>query len=176
MVLQEIMTKLETDSFLAETAQAYGYNPADIITCPGAMEPASDEAQAAFQWLGYYRPGDAIMLGVLFQALYGTGPGELHAGDVDFAIQVLTGPNIRSGCGFFKPVDSYADYLCGEHWREKVRPEALERAGYRCQLCGVMDKTLNVHHNSYERLGNELPWDLVVLCEDCHAKYHGKRN
>jgi len=176
MVLQEIMTKLEADSFLAETARAYGYNPADIIACPGAMEVASDEAQTAFQWLSYYRPGDAIMLGVLFQALYDTGPGELHAGDVEFAIDVLMGPNVKCACAFFKPIKSYSEYLLGEHWRGKVRPAVLERAGHRCQLCGAMDKTLHVHHNSYERLGNELPWDLIVLCEDCHAKYHGKRN
>jgi len=175
MVVQEIMTKLEADSFLAEIAETYRYNPADIIMRPGAMELASDEAQAAFQWLGYHRPGDAIMLGVLFQALYGTGPGELHAGDVDFAIDVLMGPNVKGG-GFFQPVRSYTDYLRGDHWRTKVRPEALERAGYRCQLCGAADETFHVHHNSYERLGNELPWDLVVLCKDCHARYHGKGN
>jgi hypothetical protein len=27
----------------------------------------------------------------------------------------------------------------GAHWRNVVRPAALERAGYRCQRCGLAD-------------------------------------
>lgn len=68
--------------------------------------------------------------------------------------------------------DSYKDYLKSEYW-QKTRLEALKRAGYRCQLC-ASDKGLQVHHNNYSRLGCELPSDLVVLCDGCHKKHHGK--
>jgi hypothetical protein len=55
---------------------------------------------------------------------------------------------------------TYAEYLQTPHWRS-LRAWALERAGNRCQLCGSA-KELEVHHNTYERLGCEWPSDLVV--------------
>lgn len=66
----------------------------------------------------------------------------------------------------------YADYLKSELWQAK-REIALARAGYKCQLCSKT-QNLNVHHNTYDRIGKELETDLVVLCRDCHAKFHDK--
>jgi len=66
---------------------------------------------------------------------------------------------------------SYADYLQSTEWRVR-RADALEAAGFRCQRCGHM-YGLDVHHVTYERLGNERPEDLVVLCRVCHAELHG---
>lgn len=65
---------------------------------------------------------------------------------------------------------NYQDYLQSAHWRQ-VRLEALDRAGNKCQLCS-RKQTLEVHHNTYENLGCELPEDLIVLCDRCHAKHH----
>ena len=65
---------------------------------------------------------------------------------------------------------AYKEYLNSPHWRE-TRKAALERAWYRCQLCNS-EKNLNVHHNNYDRLWYESPRDLIVLCSDCHAKFH----
>jgi len=65
----------------------------------------------------------------------------------------------------------YERYLESKHWREDVRPAALERANRRCQLCNT-DKRLHVHHNNYDRLGAELPSDVVVLCNECHWRQH----
>lgn len=67
---------------------------------------------------------------------------------------------------------SYAEYLRSPAWKSK-RDEAIEHADRRCQLCNS-DERLNVHHRTYERLGSELPTDLIVLCKDCHAKFHDK--
>jgi ParB/RepB/Spo0J family partition protein len=64
----------------------------------------------------------------------------------------------------------YSDYLRTDAWRKK-REQALERAGHRCQLCGCPHH-LDVHHNTYERVGAELPVDLVVLCRLCHRVHH----
>jgi hypothetical protein len=32
---------------------------------------------------------------------------------------------------------------------------------------------LDVHHNTYERYGDESTFDLVVLCDRCHELFHG---
>ena len=69
--------------------------------------------------------------------------------------------------------EEYAEYLLGEHWGI-VREKALERGEYKCALCADTEK-LNVHHNTYERLYEELDTDLVVLCERCHKTHHTLR-
>ena len=67
----------------------------------------------------------------------------------------------------------YHDYLTSDAWHAK-RTLALQRAGHRCQLCSSHSGPLNVHHNSYERLGDEEQEDLIVLCRDCHQRFHGR--
>jgi hypothetical protein len=73
----------------------------------------------------------------------------------------------------------YKTYLQSDAWKSRA-DAAKRRAGYRCQLCNRSrtQVILNVHHRTYERLGNEQPDDLTVLCEDCHATYesHRKKN
>ena len=64
----------------------------------------------------------------------------------------------------------YAEYLETKHWA-KTRAAALKRADGKCQTCGGQ-RQLNVHHNTYDRLGKELPADLVVLCKSCHKLFH----
>jgi len=65
----------------------------------------------------------------------------------------------------------YQDYLKSEAWQGK-RKLALERAKYACQLCSSPNN-LQVHHRTYERIGNELLEDLTVLCDGCHKHFHG---
>lgn len=61
-------------------------------------------------------------------------------------------------------------YLRSEHWRI-TRRAALERAEHHCQVCSRTGH-LDVHHNTYERLGEERPADLLVLCRRCHDLFH----
>jgi len=68
----------------------------------------------------------------------------------------------------------YNQYILSPEWQEK-RKSALIRADHCCQLCRSTKK-LNVHHNTYVRLGKELDSDLVVLCEECHKFFHVKRD
>ena len=63
-----------------------------------------------------------------------------------------------------------AEYLKSPHW-QSVRLWALERAEKRCQLCAATGK-LDVHHNTYDRVGHERPSDVVVLCRDRHSRFH----
>jgi len=67
----------------------------------------------------------------------------------------------------------YEGYLQTDHWQE-VRQAARERAGNRCQLCNDGDEQLDTHHRTYERIGEELPEDVFVICNPCHGDYHGK--
>jgi 5-methylcytosine-specific restriction endonuclease McrA len=66
----------------------------------------------------------------------------------------------------------YREYLQTDEWRWR-REEKLEAAGYRCQLCSSEER-LEVHHNTYERRGDEADEDLIVLCRACHSAHHGK--
>lgn len=69
--------------------------------------------------------------------------------------------------------DDYASYLRTEHWRA-VATQARLAAGHKCQLCGATGVELHVHHNTYDRLGDELPHDLIVLCGECHDEFHAR--
>ena len=68
----------------------------------------------------------------------------------------------------------YDDYIISPEWRQRCA-EARLRAGNKCQLCGET-RGLHVHHNTYARLGAELPTDIVVLCTGCHRIFHAKRD
>ena len=61
----------------------------------------------------------------------------------------------------------YLSYIASPAWRTR-RQRAIERAGNRCQVCGEA-RRLQVHHVTYERLGNEKDGDLTVLCWYCHT-------
>jgi hypothetical protein len=67
----------------------------------------------------------------------------------------------------------YDKYIKSEFWQTK-RIKALKRAGNKCQVCNGSNK-LEVHHRTYERLGNENKKDLTVLCFDCHEKFHSEK-
>lgn len=69
----------------------------------------------------------------------------------------------------------YHEYLQSLEWKDR-RDDKLWEAGYRCSMCGASgyDIRLEVHHLTYERVGHELPSDLMVLCRTCHQKRHSK--
>ncbi len=68
----------------------------------------------------------------------------------------------------------YLAYLESDRWALQ-RTAALARASYRCSTCGS-PVDLEVHHLTYERLGEELPQDLTVLCGKCHTRLHRQEN
>lgn len=79
---------------------------------------------------------------------------------------------------------SYSDYLASEHWRQ-FRAEYYHSATcqnikarfgeYRCEFCFTCGP-LNLHHMTYERLGKELPSDVVLVCSSCHLAIHDYYN
>ena len=63
---------------------------------------------------------------------------------------------------------SYSEYLKGEHW-------TIFSGGMRkkfCFCCEDKENRLQVHHITYERLGQELPNDVITVCDSCHVCIH----
>ena len=73
--------------------------------------------------------------------------------------------------------EKYYDDLNDERWKRK-REKILKIHSYRCP-CGSR-KNLQIHHKYYNRYPDgswARAWDypdnaLMVLCDDCHKKYH----
>ena len=64
---------------------------------------------------------------------------------------------------------NYQKYIKSKAWKQKAE-EAKTRAGNRCQACNRprSEVQLEAHHRTYERIGQERPGDITVLCRDCH--------
>lgn len=70
--------------------------------------------------------------------------------------------------------DRYNQYLQSEDW-DKKRRAILARDNFTCQGClGHRGKATQVHHMTYQHVGNELAFELISLCSHCHDKYHNE--
>lgn len=69
--------------------------------------------------------------------------------------------------------DAYRQYLASEQWREK-RWKVLRRANDICEGCGEARAT-QVHHLTYKRVGQEMLFDLVAICDECHQSIHNHK-
>lgn len=69
---------------------------------------------------------------------------------------------------------SYRDFLQTPYWKAIAQQKKF-KSKFMCELCGSHN-TLNVHHKTYIHHGEEIRHldDLIVLCSDCHAKFHNK--
>jgi hypothetical protein len=61
-------------------------------------------------------------------------------------------------------------YSGSKQWRCR-RDEVIVRQRFRCERC-QRERRLQVHHLSYEHLGDERPAQLVALCRTCHWTVH----
>lgn len=57
---------------------------------------------------------------------------------------------------------------------EEIAEAAKTAAGYRCEACGrrARGRGIGVHHLDFNP-GNNQPWNLAVLCRECHLALHG---
>lgn len=60
----------------------------------------------------------------------------------------------------------YGQYMQSKEWSHK-RLLRLKVDYFRCRTCWNTED-LEVHHLTYERLGNEEVSDLITLCKYCH--------
>lgn len=64
----------------------------------------------------------------------------------------------------------YRAYLASFAWRQR-RSAVLQRDEFTCQGCLAANAT-QVHHLTYDHVGNELLFELVSVCDECHRKAH----
>jgi hypothetical protein len=64
----------------------------------------------------------------------------------------------------------YLDYLQSDAWKLRRR-KVLERCDRLCEGCRE-EQITEVHHRTYAHVGDELLFELVGLCDACHAKAH----
>ncbi|RIK42894.1 MAG: hypothetical protein DCC55_07450 [Chloroflexi bacterium] len=71
----------------------------------------------------------------------------------------------------FTEVD-YREYINSPQWHWKAEL-AKSHVGNRCQICNrpASEVELETYHRTYDRLGNELLEDLIVLCRRCHKQF-----
>ena len=67
----------------------------------------------------------------------------------------------------------YNDYLSSLYWLEK-REAVLKRDNNKCCICGGLAN--QVHHLTYQRVGNELLDDLISICAQCHTNLHQEQD
>lgn len=66
--------------------------------------------------------------------------------------------------------DFYLQHLASEKWAA-FRDRIIEDRGAKCERCGLRG-SVQVHHKTYRRLGNEKPEDVSLYCKPCHAFIH----
>jgi hypothetical protein len=67
----------------------------------------------------------------------------------------------------------YEAHLQSPKWKA-LREKVIERANGICEGCGH-NRATQAHHLTYERVGDEMLFDLVAVCESCHSKVHRKK-
>jgi len=67
----------------------------------------------------------------------------------------------------------YNRYINSPEWR-RFRTKVLKERGHKCEICKKEGNSFDIHHLTYERLGNELLEDVQVLCQSCHKEIHKK--
>lgn len=74
--------------------------------------------------------------------------------------------------------EEYKKYMRSPEWEAKKQERIAIDKG--CCMCGrplEQIRSINVHHITYARLGNEnVLTDLCTLCGSCHKKIHNLYN
>ena len=68
-----------------------------------------------------------------------------------------------------KKVTPYKIYINSSSWINKSK-QFIKNAK-KCQRCGSF-YGLGCHHKNYNNIGKETYKDIIVLCWDCHKKFH----
>jgi hypothetical protein len=68
---------------------------------------------------------------------------------------------------------SYKDHLNSDKWKLVIRPKVFKRANGICEGCLERPAT-QVHHLTYEHLGDEFMFELAAMCGPCHERLHPK--
>ena len=66
---------------------------------------------------------------------------------------------------------THKKYMRSKMWHRKRQQLLDSKKNTCCEVCGTEDAK-QVHHRTYQRLLVEDMSDLVLLCRDCHDKFH----
>ncbi len=66
-----------------------------------------------------------------------------------------------------------AAYMRTAKWK-KIRKAKLDQTRGQCEKCGSWMGRKDVHHKTYDRLGNERLEDLIVLCRSMMTRTGAK--
>ena len=72
-----------------------------------------------------------------------------------------------------KSCPDYKEYLRSPEWWDR-RTLVVKRCGNVCEGCRKA-KVNHVHHLTYANIFDELLFQLVGLCRECHEKAHGRK-
>jgi 5-methylcytosine-specific restriction endonuclease McrA len=72
---------------------------------------------------------------------------------------------------YYENYNKYREYLQSSEWAN-IKIDLIHNRGNKCESCGKIGY-VQVHHLTYDRLFNEEPSDLVLLCAGCHKAEHG---
>lgn len=71
----------------------------------------------------------------------------------------------------------YADYLQSDAWRQKSAAVLFRDRGVcQAKLDGCQHTATEVHHRTYDHIGDEPLFDLVAICRACHARIESSRH
>jgi 5-methylcytosine-specific restriction endonuclease McrA len=65
---------------------------------------------------------------------------------------------------------SYDDYLRSDAWKRRAA-KILQRANGVCEGC-LSNPASEVHHLTYQNIGQEFAWELRAVCRSCHSRIH----
>jgi len=68
---------------------------------------------------------------------------------------------------------SYDDYLRSDEWKRRAA-KVMRRADDLCEGC-LTNAATEVHHLTYANIGREFAFELVALCDVCHARTHARK-
>jgi 5-methylcytosine-specific restriction endonuclease McrA len=75
----------------------------------------------------------------------------------------------------FEEYDKYLETPYWQSFRRSAFAKQRQRLGRNCrERCpkNGLETKLDVHHLTYERLGNEKIEDVQIVCKECHDKIH----
>ena len=75
---------------------------------------------------------------------------------------------------------NYYDYIQSSDWQQKrkkyyssdLKKQFNLKNSWKCVCCLSDNVSLELHHRTYKRLGNEHLKDLVCVCRSCHQLIH----
>lgn len=131
--------------------------PDTFVTTPNGLAWCVDLAGCKF------RAGRRLGLPLLVSL-------DAHARDLDRRIEAIRSAPLPARDA------AYVQHMASDSWRVFADEQRLH-AGFRCEwpTCRVRDHDLTVHHLHYDRLGQERPQDVLVLCPICHRDLDVKR-